>query len=77
MVIPGISKFPSSATKAIVSLPQTRPINACAGQPCTGLFAPQLPKHYVSTTHQFQPRLGIAYQLDQKTVVARRGRRDL
>ena len=30
-------------------------------------------KSYVHTTNQFQPRLGIAYQLDQKTVVRAAG----
>jgi hypothetical protein len=73
MVIPGISKFPSSALQAN-RVPAANPANnACAGQPCTGLFAPQLSKSYVNTTTQFQPRLGIAYQLDQKTVVRAAG----
>ena len=73
MVIPGISKFPSSALQGN-RVPAANPANnACAGQPCTGLFAPQFSKGYVSTTHQFQPRLGIAYQLDPKTVVRAAG----
>ncbi len=73
MVNPGISKFPSSALQGN-RVPAANPANnACAGQPCTGLFAPQLPKHYVSTTHQVQPRLGIAYQVDPKTVVRAAG----
>ena len=67
MVIPGFSKFPSSANGRV---PAADPNStACAGQPCTGLFAPQLSKTYVNITNQFQPRLGIAYQLDPKTVV--------
>jgi Carboxypeptidase regulatory-like domain/TonB-dependent Receptor Plug Domain len=71
MVIPGISKFPSSANGRV---PAAAPDStACAGQPCTGLFAPQLSKSYVKTTNQFQPRLGIAYQVDQKTVVRAAG----
>ncbi len=73
MVNPGISKFPSSALQGN-RVPAANPANnACAGQPCTGLFAPQLPKHYVSTTDQFQPRLGIAYQVDPRTVVRAAG----
>lgn len=71
MVIPGISKFPSSANGRV---PAAAPDStACAGQPCTGLFAPQLSKSYVNTTTQFQPRLGIAYQLDPKTVIRAAG----
>jgi hypothetical protein len=71
MVIPGISSFPSSANGRV---PAANPANnECAGQPCTALFAPQLPKSYVATTTQFQPRLGIAYQLDPKTVVRAAG----
>ncbi len=67
MVIPGFSKFPSSANGRV---PAAAPgSTACAGQPCTGLFAPQISKTYVNITNQFQPRLGIAYQLDPKTVV--------
>jgi len=73
MVIPGISKFPSSATQGN-RVPAANPANnACAGQPCTGLFAPKFSKGYVNTTHQFQPRLGIAYQLDDRTVIRAAG----
>jgi hypothetical protein len=71
MVIPGISKFPSSANGRV---PAAAPDStACAGQPCTGLFAPQFSKSYVNTTHQFQPRVGLAYQVDPKTVVRAAG----
>jgi Carboxypeptidase regulatory-like domain/TonB-dependent Receptor Plug Domain len=67
LVIPGISKFPSSANGRV---PAASPDStACAGQPCTGLFAPHFSKPYVNTTYQFQPRLGIAYQLDPRTGV--------
>jgi hypothetical protein len=73
MVNPGISKFPSSALQGN-RVPAAAPDStACAGQPCTGLFAPQFSKGYVATTHQFQPRLGIAYQLDPRTVVRAAG----
>ena len=67
MVIPGFSSFPSSAQAhgVIGSEPNS---TACAGGPCTGLFAPNLNKGYVDTSTTVQPRLGIAYQLDSKTV---------
>jgi Carboxypeptidase regulatory-like domain/TonB-dependent Receptor Plug Domain len=69
MVIPGINKFPSSALQGN-RVPAANPANnACAGQPCNGLFAPQFSKGYSDTKHQFQPRLGIAYQIDPKTVI--------
>jgi hypothetical protein len=67
MVIPGFSKFPSSAVKhgVIGSEPNS---TACDGGPCDGLFAPNLSKGYVNVENTVQPRLGIAYQADQKTV---------
>lgn len=69
VVIPGFSSFPSSATQNN-RVPAATPSNGeCAGQPCTGLFAPNLPKGYVNTTVQLQPRLGIAYQVLPTTVV--------
>jgi Carboxypeptidase regulatory-like domain/TonB-dependent Receptor Plug Domain len=71
VVVPGISKFPSSANGRVPAAIDSN--NACAGQPCTGLFAPQFSKSYVQTTHQFQPRVGFAYQLNQKTVVRAAG----
>jgi hypothetical protein len=69
IVIPGLSKFPSSALSG-GRVPAANPANnACAGQPCTGLFAPNLPKGYVHTTTAVLPRIGIAYQLYPTTVV--------
>jgi len=69
IVIPGWNSFPSSAT-ANNRVPAADPANnACAGQPCNGLFAPNLPKSYVHSTLQWQPRLGIAYQATPTTVV--------
>jgi Carboxypeptidase regulatory-like domain/TonB-dependent Receptor Plug Domain len=67
VVIPGVSSFPSSAVKhgVLGSEPNS---TACAGGPCTALFAPQLSNGYVNTTYTVQPRLGIAYQADSKTV---------
>jgi hypothetical protein len=60
VVIPGLSSFPSSALGRVPAASSTA---------YNGLFAPNLPKGYVNTTNQFQPRLGIAYQVDDKTVL--------
>lgn len=67
MVIPGFSQFPSSAEKHGV-IGAGANSNACDGGPCSGLFAPHLSKGYVDTENTVQPRLGIAYQADSKTV---------
>lgn len=68
VVIPGISAFPSSAT-VNNRVPAANPSNnACDDAPCTGLFAPNLPKQYVNTTTQVQPRLGFAWQVHPRTV---------
>jgi Carboxypeptidase regulatory-like domain/TonB-dependent Receptor Plug Domain len=75
IVIPGLSKFPSSAL-AGGRVPAANPANnACAGQPCNGLFAPNLPKGYVQTKTAVLPRIGIAYQLYPTTVVRMGGGR--
>jgi hypothetical protein len=68
VVIPGFSQFPSSAAAhgVLGSEPNS---TACAGGPCTGLFAPDINNGYVDTATTVQPRLGIAFQLDPKTVV--------
>lgn len=65
VVIPGFSSFPSSAQGRVLAA--TSPI--CDGAPCNGLFAPNLPKSYAPNVSPVQPRLGIAYQFDAKTVV--------
>jgi hypothetical protein len=70
MVIPGRSSFPASAAAhgVIGATPST--INtACAGSPCSALFAPNLKDGYTNTSMVVQPRVGIAYELNQKTVV--------
>ena len=59
MVIPG-SGWPSSACGHGVTA-------ACSSQ-YNGLFQ-NLPSYYIHITNQFQPRLGIAYQVTDKTVV--------
>jgi hypothetical protein len=69
MVIPGLKQFPSSAT-AGNRVPAANPANnACAGQPCTGLFDPSLPKGYVHTTTDVLPRIGVAWQVLPNTVL--------
>ncbi len=67
VVIPGVSSFPSSAAQhgVLGSEPNS---TACAGGPCTALFAPHLSNGYVNVTNTVQPRVGIAYQADPKTV---------
>jgi Carboxypeptidase regulatory-like domain/TonB-dependent Receptor Plug Domain len=67
MVIPGFSNFPSSAAAHGV-VGSGNNSTACDGGPCTGLFAPHLRNGYVDLATTVQPRLGIAYQLDSKTV---------
>ena len=65
MVIPGLSKFPSSAQGRVLAA--SSPI--CDGASCNSLFDPSLPQSYIHATNDFQPRLGIAYQLNGKTVL--------
>lgn len=68
MVIPGFSQFPSSATVNNRVAAANPANNACAGSPCNGLFAPNLPKGYVNTHTLIQPRFGLAFALTPKTV---------
>ncbi|MGA8593819.1 MAG: carboxypeptidase regulatory-like domain-containing protein [Bryobacteraceae bacterium] len=65
VVIPGFSSFPSSAVGRVLAA--TEPI--CGGQSCNSLFDPSLGKSYAPNVTPVQPRLGIAYQLNEKTVV--------
>ena len=65
VVIPGLSGFPSSANGRVLAA--SSPI--CDGASCSTLFNSSLPKGYVATQAPIQPRIGIAYQLDQKTVI--------
>ncbi|HUA99421.1 MAG TPA: carboxypeptidase regulatory-like domain-containing protein [Terracidiphilus sp.] len=71
IVIPGFSSFPGSAVQHGVAA-ATASNNLCAGAPCNSLFAPNLPKQYIASTTQPQPRLGFAYQL-YPTMVVRAG----
>ena len=47
----------------------------CDGASCNSLFAPNLPKGYVNTRTPIQPRVGIAYSFDEKTVIRAGGGR--
>jgi hypothetical protein len=60
VVIPGFSKFPSSAIGRV---------GAASNPSYNSLFNASLPKSYSQTENAFQPRLGIAYQIKPKTVV--------
>jgi len=60
VVDPGFSNFPSSAIGRVP---------AASTGAYKGLFDPSLPKYYEQITNQFQPRLGIAYQITPKTVI--------
>ena len=68
VVIPGYSSFPNSAVGRVLAA-TTATANQCDGGPCTGLFAPNISPNYVATSTVLQPRLGVAYQIDAKTVL--------
>jgi hypothetical protein len=65
IVIPGYSSFPSSAVGRVLAA--SSPI--CDGASCNSLFDPSLSKSYIPLDTQAQPRVGIAYQLNEKTVL--------
>ncbi len=65
VVIPGLSAFPTSAQGRVLAASS----NACDGASCSGLFAPSLSKSYINLQSPIQPRLGIAYQINPKTVI--------
>jgi hypothetical protein len=65
IVIPGFSGFPTSATGRVLAA--SSPI--CDGASCSSLFDPSLPKSYINNDTPVQPRLGMAYQLNEKTVL--------
>lgn len=70
MVIPGLSTFPSGAAQHGVyqaNFPQTY----------ASLFNPSLPRGLLNAQNAFQPRLGIAYQITDKTVIRAGGGRFL
>ena len=65
MVIPGFSTFPPAALGRVLAAEN----NICDGASCQGLFDPNMSKSYIKTFNLLQPRLGIAYQLNEKTVL--------
>jgi hypothetical protein len=65
VVIPGFSGFPSSAQGRVLAA--SSPI--CDGASCNTLFDSSLPRSYIKAYNPVQPRLGVAYQLDPKTVL--------
>ena len=68
MVIPGYSAFPSSAAKHGVLGAESNPTD-CDGTSCAALFAPSMKQGYVNTSNNYQPRIGVAYELTPNTVV--------
>jgi len=70
MVIPGRSSFPASAVAhGVIGATSSTAATACDGSPCTALFAPNLKDGYTNTSHVLQPRVGVAYELNSKTVI--------
>ncbi len=70
MVIPGRSSFPASAAQhGVVGATASTANTACDSGPCTALFAPSLHDGYVNTSYATQPRVGVAYELNSKTVI--------
>ncbi len=65
MVIPGLSSFPSAAVGRVLAASS----NICDGASCNSLFDPSLSKSYIKNDNLLQPRVGIAYQVDDKTVI--------
>jgi hypothetical protein len=65
VVIPGFSSFPNSAQGRVLAASS----NICDNASCSGLFAPNLSKSYINTANEWQPRVGVAYQVTPKTVI--------
>lgn len=70
MVIPGLSGFPNGAVQHGV-------FQANSPSTYAGLFNNNLPRGLINNQNAFQPRLGIAYQFNDKTVVRAGGGRFL
>jgi hypothetical protein len=66
LVIPGLSSFPSSAIGRV---------SAASSPAVNALFNSSLPRGYFNTENALQPRFGIAYQIDDKTVIRAGGGR--
>ena len=65
VVIPGFSSFPSAAQGRVLA--DGNPI--CDGQSCNSLFNSGLSSNYIRPQAVYQPRIGVAYQFDDKTVI--------
>ncbi len=65
VVIPGFSGFPGSAQGRVLAASS----NICDGASCNGLFNSSLSQGYINTYTPIQPRVGVAYQLTDKTVI--------
>ncbi len=65
VVIPGFSSFPGGAIGRVLAA--SSPL--CDGASCNSLFDSSLSKSYIKNDNPVQPRLGIAYQLNSKTVL--------
>ena len=61
----GIQRIPNSALGRVLAASS----NICDGASCNGLFAPNLSQTYINTLTPVQPRVGIAYQVNPKTVI--------
>jgi hypothetical protein len=68
VVIPGISAFPNAAVgRVLAATPATA--DQCDGASCSGLFDPSMSSSYIKRSNDFQPRLGFAYRITEKTVL--------
>jgi len=68
VIIPGISAFPQAAVGRVLAATSGEN-NVCDGAPCNGLFDANISKNYINAQNVWQPRVGLAYQLNEKTVV--------
>ena len=65
VVIPGYNSFPSAGGRIAAFTS-----NQCDSASCASLLgAPNMPKGYIQTRNYWQPRLGIAYQVNAKTII--------
>jgi hypothetical protein len=68
VVIPGISSFPQAAIgRVLAATPGQNTV--CDGATCGGLFDPSIHQSYINNSNTWQPRVGLAYQISEKTVL--------
>lgn len=65
VVIPGFSSFPSAAQGRVLA--DGNPV--CDNASCNSLFNSGISRNYINTQYVFQPRMGIAYSFNDKTVI--------